>query len=160
MTPKQAVAFVQTHGIVLESAHGPVPNLAEAVAGEPIRGGWWKHPKGKDIFAATRAVRDSSTVLVCRLVDGKVTYIHRRFWPALVRLAEKLSKESVAAIQEDHTASGRHRVVERPFPSWVPPEVIVAANELSEEEAVALLGSQVVKAIPLGATKPRKRHRR
>jgi hypothetical protein len=160
MTPKQAVAFIQTHGIVLESARGPIPNLAEAVAGESIRGGWWKHPKGKDIFAATRAVRDSSTVLVCRLVDGKVTYIHRRLWPALIRLAEKLSKESVAAIQEDHTASGRHRVVERPFPSWVPPDVSVAASLLSEEEAVAQFGCQVVKSIFSCAKKVRKRHSR
>jgi len=157
MTPKQAIAFVQTHGIVLESAHGPVPNLAETVAGEPIRSGWWKHPKGKDVFAATRAVRDSSTVLVCRLVDGKVTYIHCRLWPALVRLAEKLGKKSLAAIQEEHTGSGRHTVVERPFPSWVPPDVKASASLLSEEEAAAQLGCQVVKSILSCAKKARKR---
>jgi hypothetical protein len=157
MTPKQAVAFVQSHGIVLESARGPVPNLAEAVAGERIRGGWWKHPKGHDIFVATRIVRDSPAVLICRLVDGKVTYIHRRLWPALVRVAEKLKKKSLAAIHESHTASGRHRVVEQPFPSWVPADVNAAANRLSEEEALALLGDQVVKSILSDAKRPRKK---
>jgi hypothetical protein len=40
MSPKEAIAFVKRHGIVLESARGPVPSLAEAVAGEPIRGSW------------------------------------------------------------------------------------------------------------------------
>ena len=72
MTPKNAIAFVRSHGIVLEGARGPVPVLAEAVAGERIQGGWWGHPKGHDIFAATRAVRDSPDVLVCRLLGGKV----------------------------------------------------------------------------------------
>ena len=38
VTPRQALAFVRQHGVVLESAHGPVPCLAEAIAGGPIRG--------------------------------------------------------------------------------------------------------------------------
>lgn len=160
MTPKQALAFVKSHGIVLESARGPVPNLAEAVAGERIRGGWWNHPNGHAIFAATRAVRDSADVLVCRLVDGKVTYIHRRLWPAVVRLADKLKKKSLAAIHEDHTASGWHRVVERPFPSWVPQNVKLAAGRLSEEKALGLLGSDVANAILPDAKKPRKKSKR
>jgi hypothetical protein len=33
MTPKEALAFVEHHGVVLEAARGPVPSLAEAVAG-------------------------------------------------------------------------------------------------------------------------------
>jgi hypothetical protein len=61
------IAFVRQHGVVLESAKGPVPNLADAVAGTPIRGNWWNHPVGKQIFRATRVVRDSEQILVCRL---------------------------------------------------------------------------------------------
>ena len=38
MTPKQAIAFVKANGVVLESGRGPVPNLAEAIAGAAIRG--------------------------------------------------------------------------------------------------------------------------
>ena len=34
------IAFVRKHGVVLASAKGPVPNLADAVAGEKIRGSW------------------------------------------------------------------------------------------------------------------------
>src|SRR5690349_17933892 len=58
VTPRAALAFVRRHGVVLESAKGPVPNLAEAAVGAPIRGNWWGHPKGKQIFWLTRAVRD------------------------------------------------------------------------------------------------------
>src|ERR1700682_485401 len=87
MTPKQAIAFVQANGIVLESGRGAVPTLAEAIAGAPIRGTRWAHPKANTIFLCSRAIRKSANVLVCRLVGGKVTYVHRRLWPALVRVA-------------------------------------------------------------------------
>src|SRR2546422_8716987 len=85
MTSRQALAFIREHGIVLESARGPVPSLAEVTAGEPVRGSWWSHPKSHQIFAVTRAVRDSDDVLVCRLIKGKITFVHRRVWAPLVR---------------------------------------------------------------------------
>ena len=73
MTLRQALAFIRKHGVVLEAAHGPVPSLAEVMAGAPIRGSWWSHPKRHEIFLVTRAIRDSDDVLVCRLIKGKVT---------------------------------------------------------------------------------------
>ena len=157
VTPKNAIAFVRSHGIVLESAHGPVPILAEAVAGERIRGGWWGHAKGHEIFATTRVVRSSSDVLVYRLLGGKVTYIHRRLWPAVVRLADKLDKDLLAAIREEHTASGSHRVVETPFPEWVPSEESEAANGLTEEEALSQLGERLVRSLGLKFSRVKRR---
>ena len=88
MTARGAVAFVRRHGIVLQAARGPVPSLAEAVAGGPIRGSWWGHPQGQAIFAAAEAASEHADVLVCKLVEGKVTYVHRRLWPALVSVGE------------------------------------------------------------------------
>ena len=67
VTGRQAVAFVRKHGIVMEAGLGSIPSLAEAVAEGPIKGSWWSHPKGKEIIALTRAVRDSDDVLVCRV---------------------------------------------------------------------------------------------
>ena len=139
MTPKQALSFVKTNGIVLESARGPVPSLAEAIAGEPIRGNWWGHPKGNEIFLCSRAIRESADVLVCRLVGGKVTYVHRRLWPALVRLAGRFDADRLAAIREVHTALGKHKVDISAFPDWVPGDVLHAAEELPSEEAASLL---------------------
>ncbi len=139
MTPKQALAFVKSNGVVLESGRGDIPNLAQAIAGGPIRGSWWGHPKGNDIFLCTRAIRQSPDVLVCRLVGGKVTYVHRRLWPALVRLAEEFNPAHLAAIQEVHTPSGRHKLNTPPFPDWVPKEVIRAAKRLTRDEAAKLL---------------------
>ena len=143
MTPREALAFVRKQGVVLESARGPVPSLAEAVAGERIRGGWWSHPSSHLIFEITRAVRDSERVLVCRAVQGKVTYVHERLWPALVRLAPRLPERSLARIREVHTPSGRHAVRSLAFPRWVPAGVRSRASRLSEVAARRALGTWV-----------------
>ena len=141
MTIREALAFVEEHGIVLESAEGPVPNFAEQVAAEKLRGSWWAHKKAREIFTMTRAVRNSGDVLVCRLIDGKVTYVHRRLWPALIRMAGKIPKAQLAAIREVHLENGKHKVEETPFPYWVPVEVRGRAEELGEDEAAAMLGT-------------------
>ena len=73
------------HGMLLQSARGPLPNVAELVAGEPIAGSWWGHPKGHEIFAELETLDESPDVVRMRLVNGKVTLVHRRLWPALVR---------------------------------------------------------------------------
>lgn len=141
MTARQALAFVRRHGVVLESARGPVPCLAEAIAGEPIRGSWWAHPSAQRIFEATRAVRDSPQVLVCRAVQGKITLVHERRWAALVRLAPRLRRAWLARLREVHTASGRHAVRSQAFPGWVPARVLTAAERLGEAQARRALGS-------------------
>lgn len=132
---------MRRNGVVLEAARGPVPSLAEAVAGGPIRGSWWAHPLGREIFALTRAVRDSDDVLVCRLVNGKITYVHSRLWPALVRLAGRFPRGQLAQVQELHTPSGRHVTKEVPFPQWVPARVFTEASRLTEKTATSRLGS-------------------
>jgi hypothetical protein len=113
----EPLEWVREQGIVLQSARGPVPNLAEYVAGEPIRGSWWGHAAGHEIFAVLSRVLNSPDVIATRLVNGKVTLIHRRLWPALLRVADRFPKERLAAVDEEHTASGAHRTIEIPFPN-------------------------------------------
>ena len=131
-----ALDWIREQGMVLQSAHGPVPNLAEFVAGEPIRGSWWGHKAGGEIFAVLLHVLASSDVVATRLIDGKVTLIHRRLWPALVRVADRFALTRLAAIDEEHTATGAHRRVETPFPDWVPAEDLAAAANLTVDEAL------------------------
>src|SRR3984893_17997463 len=108
MNAKQALGWVKKCGIAVESARASVPSLAEVVAGEPLTGSWWAHPKGNEIFLLSRAIVSSPDVLVCRLIDVKITYIHRRLWPALVRLAGRFSENRLAAVKETHTPTGKH----------------------------------------------------
>jgi hypothetical protein len=135
VTPKQAGDFVCQHGIVLESARGPLPSLAAFVAGEPIGGSWWVHPRAKDIFELARALRSSDAILVCRLVGGKVTLVHQRLWPSLVRSADRFATDALARLDEQHTAAGRHTLATTPFPAWVPADVIKQAELLSASAA-------------------------
>jgi hypothetical protein len=135
MTGKEAIAFVERHGIVLQSARGTVPSLAGAIAGGAIRGSWWGHPKGREIFRASAIVCSSPDVLVCKLVDGKITYVHRRVWPALVKLSSRFEKQRLDRAWDEHTATGAHRARSQPFPKWVPPEVFAQADALSVPEA-------------------------
>jgi hypothetical protein len=140
VTTADAIEFVRTHGVVLESATGPVPSLAVAIAGGPIHGSWWAHARGREIFALTRAVRDCSDVLVCRLVEGKITYVHQRLWPALVRVSKRFPLKNLARVNESHTASGRHVSETVAFPSWVSRELSAQASQLDEYSALDALG--------------------
>ena len=140
MSPGQAILFIKKHGVVLESARGSVPNLAETVTGKRIRGSWWADPKAHDIFRLTRAVRDSRDILVCRLVSGKITYVHRRVWPALVRLANQFGAKSLGSVREVHTHRGKHELHILSYPRWVPADVKILARKISESEAVFQLG--------------------
>jgi hypothetical protein len=133
-----------------------VPSLASVIAGEPIRGSWWAHPRGHEIFEVTRAVRESDEVLVCRLIEGKITYVHRRLWPALVRAAERLPRKRLAQVRELHTSSGRHVTKEVAFPKWVPREVSREASRLGEDAALSQLGEiRVRAAAERGKARPR-----
>jgi len=138
-TPQQVLAFVKRHGAVLLAARGPLPNLAEAIAGEPIKGSWWGHPKGQDIFRLTEPLDESDEVMTFKLVDGKVTLVHRRLWPALVRLATRFERSRLARVWSEHTASGAHRARREPFPKWVPADVTTEARALSIPEAERIL---------------------
>lgn len=133
--------FVEKHGVVLASARGAVPSVAEAVAGEPIVGSWWAHPKGKAIFEALSEIDDSLDVRCFKLIDGKVTFVHRKAWPALVRLGKEgvIAVDQLAAVEQEHMPTGEHRNVLTPFPDWVDETTEAAASNLSTDQARAQL---------------------
>jgi hypothetical protein len=137
----EAMAFVREQGVVLVSAHGPVPKVTEWIAKEPIHGSWWSHPKSRDIYRTLERLSASPDILVCRLVGGKITWVHRRLWPALVRVAHHFPARQIAQVHEEHTAAGRHVTRDVGFPEWVPPEVIAQSRALDEGDALAALGA-------------------
>lgn len=140
MDVAEALAFVEEHGVVLVAARGPVPRLTEAIAGVRITGSWWGHPLGHEIYRVLGEVTESPDVLVCRVVSGKVTLVHRRLWPALIRCAGRFAPETLAHVRQVHTAHGHHANVEVPFPTWASRDVLAAARRLHEEEALGALG--------------------
>jgi hypothetical protein len=130
------MALLVERGMLLESARGPIPNVAELVAGGPISGSWWAHPASHEIYRVINEVTDSPDVVRLRLLNGKITLVHRRIWPALVRVSDRFPRERLAAIAEEHTSSGAHRKIETPFPDWVPSDAAEAAIGLTELQAL------------------------
>jgi len=141
MRDDEVLELLRRSGVLLESARGHIPNVAELVAGERIQSSWWGHPAGQEIFRVTRVLRSSAEVLTCCLLDGKITYVHRRLWPALVRMADRFDVARLASVREVHTAHGSHRRETTAFPEWVPADVLEAAGSLSPSEARAQLAS-------------------
>jgi hypothetical protein len=66
---------------------GDVPSLVGEVCGGRVRGSWWAHPRGRLVYAMASALEDSPDVLVAKLLQGRVTFVHRALWPDLVRFA-------------------------------------------------------------------------
>jgi hypothetical protein len=136
-------------GIVMQSArHALFPSLVEYIAGEPIVGSWWGHPKGHEIFRALTAVYESPDVVATKLVAGKVTLIHRRLWAAVAALAfnHSFRARSLDRVTQEHTAAGRHENRVVPFPEWLPrglklPSVEQAVQRLGAQRAAALCQS-------------------
>jgi hypothetical protein len=147
------VAFIAEHGVVLQSAHhATIPSLASTIAGERIKGSWWGHPKGREIFRALVAVYDSPDVVATNLVGGKVTLVHRRLWAALTALAYdgRINRARLAKVTQEHTEAGRHEKHEQPFPEWIPRGLKLP----SVERAISLLGEPLAGSLlrPAGAT--------
>jgi hypothetical protein len=57
-------------------------------AGEPIGGSWWGHPLGHDIYDLLGEFERGSGALSAKLVNGKITYVHPRLWPAFLKLVQ------------------------------------------------------------------------
>jgi hypothetical protein len=94
------------------------------------------------------AVYDAPDLVATRLVDGKITLVHRRLWGALATLAEagRIARARLARVTEKHTASGRHETHDTPFPRWLPldlprPGVDEALSQLGASLAASLLRS-------------------
>jgi len=148
MNADAALAFVRRHGIVLVSAKGPAPRLTEAIAGEAIKGSWWAHAKSHQIFAILQRLGDSPDILVCRFIAGRVTFVHRRLWPAIVKLASYFHPDQLAQVRQEHTASGKHVNHLLAYPQWVPAEILQEAERLTTQEAEALLKDFLGKGPP------------
>jgi hypothetical protein len=72
------------HGLLLLH-DAQLPSATVCIAGAPVPGSWWGHPKGNLIYAALEQLEP--TVAWAKLVRGKETLVHRRLWPALVAAA-------------------------------------------------------------------------
>jgi hypothetical protein len=76
-------------------------------------------------------------------VNGKITYVHRQLWPALVRLSNEIGPSRLARVIEMHTAKGAHKNRSVPFSRCIPNEMKTEGHKLSREEALSMLGPKL-----------------
>jgi hypothetical protein len=74
------------------------------------------HARGGGIFAAHETIADVHLTYVGFRLTGKLTFVHRRLSPALIRLADEIGRERPTAIIQGHTSSGARENITTPFP--------------------------------------------
>ena len=84
--PVSLLARLDEAGLLLQQDPA-LPSVAALVAGGPVRGSWWSHPAAHQIYHLLNELSAHPDVLTTRLVAGKVTYVHRRLWPAVLGVA-------------------------------------------------------------------------
>lgn len=97
VTSAAARAALERHGLLL--LQDPrLPSLATLVAGAPVKGSWWGHPAGRDIFRIAGALDDDNDVTTAKLLAGKVTFVHRRLFSALAAAGAERATWQLASL--------------------------------------------------------------
>jgi hypothetical protein len=84
---RSALAELTSGGLLLQ-ADGARPSVVRVVVGGPVSGSWWSHPRAHDIYAVCQFLEHHADATTAKLVLGKVTYVRRALWPALVSLCD------------------------------------------------------------------------
>ena len=87
-TLDDALKLVREQGALSLTTNGRLPSLVESVTGERLKASWWSHPRGALIYELASALDDHPEALSVRLVRGKVTFLHARLWPSLLRVVQ------------------------------------------------------------------------
>jgi hypothetical protein len=56
----------------------------QILTGAPPRGSWWSHPAAHQLYEILQGVEEHPDLLSTKLLSGKVTFVHRTLWPALL----------------------------------------------------------------------------
>ena len=87
----QILDELKDHGILL-TTDPKLPSVCAMVAGGPVRGSWWAHPRSHAMFRVLTELAAHPDVLVAKLVSGKDTFIHRALWPAVLAIGTSQEK--------------------------------------------------------------------
>jgi hypothetical protein len=86
----ERVGLLLEHDKVLLSA-------TTLIAGQPVVGSWWGHPRGHEIFALLGELGKGAGALCVKLVNAKRTYVHSRLYPAFFSLVGARRADALGA---------------------------------------------------------------
>lgn len=79
----KALELLEEHGLLLLS-DSRFPSVTMIVSESPVTGSWWSHPKANVIFEVAESLSEHADVVATKLVSGKVSFVYRGLWPALI----------------------------------------------------------------------------
>ena len=137
------MAVIESDGVLLLS-DPLLPSLTGLVVGEPIRGSWWGHPRGNQIYHLLNEVADHPQVLMAKLVSSKVTFVHQRLWPAIVAIGQsratwQLDGLTPASTYLLHQVDESGRLEWDDIPPFLPPDNRRAAESVRALESRLLV---------------------
>jgi hypothetical protein len=148
------LAVLERDGLLLV-ADSLLPSVVSLVAGERVRGSWWGHRLGGEIFRVVNAAADGPDVLTVKLISGKVTLVHRRLWPAIAAIGrareawqmDELAAESLVLLE---MVDEDGRLDWDAVPPFLPPNGSPAVGAVRQLEARLLVHTSEVHT-PRGA---------
>ena len=81
-THRSLAVVLEEHGLLLLQDK-ELPSAVGTITGEHVAGSWWSHSRVHEIFRRLQELDATDQAVTTKLIGGKVTFVHRRLWPAL-----------------------------------------------------------------------------
>ncbi|MGH2582561.1 MAG: AlkZ-related protein [Anaerolineales bacterium] len=88
---RRALKELELRGLLL-LADAWLPSVVSVIVGRPVSGSWWSAPEGKLIYNTANDLERHPDALIVKLLSGKLTFVHRRLWPAIYAIG--IARES------------------------------------------------------------------
>ena len=82
LTGRSLAVALEEYGLLLLQDK-TLPSVVGIITGERVAGSWWTHPRSQEIFRRLGELEAAGDIVATKLISGKVTFVHRRLWPAL-----------------------------------------------------------------------------
>jgi hypothetical protein len=90
-------------GMILEQDK-LLPSVASIIAGGPLNSSWWGNPAARGTCEALQALDEREDVVSVKLVSGRVTFVLKRLWPALLGVAQAREDWQLDGLSKDGLA--------------------------------------------------------
>lgn len=76
------------------------PNLVSEITGENISGSWWGHSLANPIYNGLQWLEQNRSILVIKLIGGKVTYIDESLFPQIYSIVCEAREWQIKKMKE------------------------------------------------------------
>ena len=76
-------------------------NIVRILTSETLGTPGWDHPLANHIFKVLEGVSEHPDITLCKLISGKVTFVHRRLWPSLYTVGASKEDWQLQSLTDD-----------------------------------------------------------